>query len=213
MRWKAFILTLLLAVVAAAAPQSKRPAKLDHIKFGKCRIVSLTPTGLRSVRAGVELEARNDTSAFVLEDVKLTVFRKGKPFVEGVCGEIHVPKGKSTVRATGEFELCEDVSIITAVKVLSNPDMSEFTGDVDMTVVNSKGRRIAYSQTGVSMGSFGSTKPKDEERKTETSQTTAQTKQKDVQTAEKTTSKDSGKAPAEKSKKPKKRPWWQFWKK
>ena len=212
MRWKAFILTLLLAVVAAAAPQSKRPAKLDHIKFGKCRIVSLTPTGLRSVRAGVELEARNDTSAFVLEDVKLTVFRKGKPFVEGVCGEIHVPKGKSTVRATGEFELCEDVSIITAVKVLSNPDMSEFTGDVDMTVVNAKGRRIAYSQTGVSIGSFNDGKPKAGDQKT-TVQTGSQTAQKDVKTEEKPASKDSGKAASEKSRKPKKRPWWQFWKK
>ena len=213
MRWKAFILTLLLAVVAAAAPQSKRPAKLDHIKFGKCRIVSLTPTGLRSVRAGVELEARNDTSAFVLEDVKLTVYRKGKPFVEGFCGEINVPKGKSTVRATGEFELCDDVSVITAVKVLSNPDMSEFTGDVDMTVVNAKGRRIAYSQTGVSIGSFNDGKPKAGDQKTTTVQTGSQTAQKDVKTEEKPASKDSGKAASEKSRKPKKRPWWQFWKK
>ena len=36
-----------------------------------------------------------------------------------------------------------------------SPDMSEFTGNVDMTVVNSKGRRIAYSQQGVSIGSGG----------------------------------------------------------
>ncbi len=213
MRWKAFIFTLLLTVVALAAPQSKRPAKLEHIKFGKCRIVSMTPIGLRSVRAGVEMEARNDTSAFVLEDVKLTIYRKGKPFVEGFCGEIKVPKGSSTVRATGEFELCDDVSVLTAVKVLSNPDMSEFTGDVDMTVVNAKGRRIAYSQTGVSMGSFSGGKPKDGERKNGTVQTGTQTAQKDVKTGEKPTSKDSGKAPAEKSRKPKKRPWWQFWKK
>ena len=213
MRWKAFIITLFLAVIAVAAPQSKRPAKLEHIKFGKCRIVSMTPTGLRSVRAGVEMEARNDTSAFVLEDVKLTIYRKGKPFVEGVCGEIKVPKGSSTVRATGEFELCDDVSLLSAVKVLSNPDMSEFTGDVDMTVVNAKGRRIAYSQTGVSMGSFGSAKPKTEDQKTESVQTGSQTSQKDVKTAEKPASKDTGKAATEKSKKPKKRPWWQFWKK
>ena len=213
MRWKAFIITLFLAVIAVAAPQSKRPAKLEHIKFGKCRIVSMTPTGLRSVRAGVEMEARNDTSAFVLEDVKLTIYRKGKPFVEGVCGEIKVPKGSSTVRATGEFELCDDVSLLSAVKVLSNPDMSEFTGDVDMTVVNAKGRRIAYSQTGVSMGSFGGAKPKTGDQKTESVQTGSQTSQKDVKTTEKPASKDTGKAATEKSKKPKKRPWWQFWKK
>ena len=213
MRWKEFIITLFLAVIAVAAPQSKRPAKLDHIKFGKCRIVSMTPTGLRSVRAGIEMEARNDTSAFVLEDVKLTVYRKGKPFVEGFCGEINVPKGKSTVRATGEFELCDDVSVITAVKVLSNPDMSEFTGDVDMTVVNAKGRRIAYSQTGVSIGSFNDGKPKAGDQKTTTVQTGSQTAQKDVKTEEKPASKDSGKAASEKSRKPKKRPWWQFWKK
>lgn len=213
MRWKAFIFTLLIAVVSMAAPQSKRPAKLDHIKFGKCRIVSMTPTGLRSVRAGVEMEARNDTSAFVLEDVKLTIFRKGEPFVEGFCGEIKVPKGTSTVRATGEFELCDDVSVLTAVKVLSNPDMSEFTGNVDMTVVNAKGRRIAYSQTGVSMGSFSGSKPKAGDQKSGTVQSGSQTAQKDAKTVDKPSSKDSGKAATEKSRKPKKRPWWQFWKK
>lgn len=212
MRWKVFIVTLLLTVIAVAAPQSRRPAKLEHIKFGKCRIVSMTPTGLRSVRAGVEMETRNDTSAFVLEDVKLTIFRKGKPFVEGFCGEIKVPKGSSTVRATGEFELCDDVSLLSAVKVLSDPDMSEFTGDVDMTVVNAKGRKVAYSQQGVSMGSF-SGKPKVESRKTETAQADVRTEQKDVKTGEKASPKDSGKTAADKTKKTRKRPWWQFWKK
>jgi len=212
MRWKVFIVTLLLTVIAVAAPQPRRPAKLEHIKFGKCRIVSMTPTGLRSVRAGVEMETRNDTSAFVLEDVKLTIFRKGKPFVEGVCGEIKVPKGSSTVRATGEFELCDDVSLLSAVKVLSNPDMSEFTGDVDMTVVNAKGRRIAYSQQGVSMGSFSS-KSKTGDKKTETAQADVQTTQKDVKTGEKSSPKETGKAATDKTQKTKKRPWWQFWKK
>lgn len=202
MRWKVFILTLLLAVTAVAAPGTKRPAKLDHIKFGKCRIVSLVPTGLRSVRAGVELETKNDTTAFVLEDVKITIFRKGEPFVEGVCGEVNVPKGSSKVRATGEFELCEDVSVWEALKVLSNPDMGEFSGDVDMTVVNSKGRRIAYSQQGVSMGSFSGKKPKVEEKKPETPTTTAQTA--------KPTARETGK---QTTKQTKKRPWWQIWKK
>ena len=211
MRWKLFILTLFLAVVAVAAPQAKRSAKLDHIKFGKCRIVSMVPKGLRSVRAEVELEARNDTSAFMLEDVKLLIFRKGEPFVEGVCGDITVPKGTSKVRASGDFELCEDVSVIEAVKVLSNPDMSEFTGNVDMTVVNSKGRRIAYSQQGLSMGSGGG-KPKVDEQKKETAQKGVQAAQKDVKESAKASTKDTGKASAQKAKKTKKRPWWQFWK-
>ena len=196
MRFKVFILTLFLTVLAVAAPQTKRAAKLDHIKFGKCRIVSMVPKGLRSVRAEVELEAKNDTSAFVLEDVKLLIFRKGEPFVEGFCGEIKVPKGTSKVLASGDFELCEDVSVIEAVKVLSNPDMSEFSGNVDMTVVNAKGRRIAYSQQGLSIGSGGS-KPKTVQQKTEPAQKEVQKPQKEVK---------------ETPKKTKKRPWWQFWK-
>lgn len=204
MRFKVFILTLFLTVVAMAAPQTKRTAKLEHIKFGKCRIVSMVPKGMRSVRAEVELEARNDTSAFVLEDVKLLIFRKGEPFVEGFCGEINVPKGTSKVRASGNFELCDDVSVIEAVKVLSNPDMSEFTGNVDMTVVNAKGRRIAYSQQGLSIGSGGA-KPKAGQQKPETVQKGTQTARKDV-------AKDAGKASSAPAKKAKKRPWWQFWK-
>jgi hypothetical protein len=73
MRFKVFILTLFLTVLAVAAPQARRAAKLEHIRFGKCRIISMTPKGLRSVRAEVELEAKNDTAAFVLEDVKLLI--------------------------------------------------------------------------------------------------------------------------------------------
>ena len=57
MRFKVFILTLFLTVLAVAAPQARRAAKLEHIRFGKCRIISMTPKGLRSVRAEVELEA------------------------------------------------------------------------------------------------------------------------------------------------------------
>ena len=211
MRWKVFILTLFLTVLAVAAPQAKRSAKLQHIKFGKCRIVSMVPKGLRSVRAEIELEARNDTSAFVLEDVKMLIFRKGEPFVEGFCGEITVPKGTSKVRASGDFELCEEVSVLDAVKVLTNPDMSEFTGNVDMTVVNSKGRRIAYSQQGVSIGSGGG-KAKVDAQKKESEQKDVQTAQKDMKEGAKATTKDTGKASARKTKKAKKRPWWQFWK-
>ena len=196
MRFKVFILTLFLTVLAVAAPQARRAAKLEHIKFGKCRIVSMTPKGLRSVRAEVELEAKNDTAAFVLEDVKLLIFRKGEPFVEGFCGEIKVPRGSSKVHASGDFELCDDVSVIEALKVLNNPDMSEFSGNVDMTVVNAKGRRIAYSQQGLSMGSGGA-KPKTVQPKTEPAQKEVQADRKEVK---------------EPSKKPKKRPWWQFWK-
>ena len=61
MRLKVFILTLFLTVVAMAAPQTKRTAKLEHIKFGKCRIVSMVPKGMRSVRViGLPVQPERD---------------------------------------------------------------------------------------------------------------------------------------------------------
>lgn len=207
---KRFIIILLAVFTALSAAAGPKDA-MKHIKFGKCRIVSLVPTGLRSVRAGVELETKNDTLAFQLQDVKLMIYRKGEPFVEGVCDEISVPKGPSKVRVTGDFELCDDVSVWSAATALRNADLSEFTGDVDLTVVNAKGRKVAYSQKDVSMGSI--TGQKKTEKKADTQVATADTGSKSSAT---TTSAKPSTQKAEQpkpTKKTKKRPWWQFWKK
>ena len=204
------ILAVLTAVTAVAGPKSKDA--LRHIKFGKCRIVSLVPTGLRSVRANVEFETKNDTSAFVLQDVRLSIFRKGEPFVDGICDEVSVPKGSSKVRVSGEFELCEGVSTWSAVMALRNPDLSEFSGDVDLTVVGDKGKKVAYSQKDISIGTFGG---RDAGKKADTQVASAEGAPKSGQGEVKATEKPS----ASKSTQPKqtnqtkKRPWWQFWKK
>lgn len=196
-------LTLLTVFTLSAGPKQKNA--LSHIKFGKCKIVSFVPTGLRSVRAGIEIEAKNDTAAFQLQDVKLTVFRKGSPFVDGVCEEVTVPKGTSTLRLTGEFELCDDVSLWSAVSALRDPDLSEFTGNVDLTVVADKGRKVAYSQKNISLSSLSGRKV---EQKADGK----------VSTGNGAAKSTASPAPqkTERSKqtaKPQKRPWWQFWKK
>lgn len=197
------LLAMLTALAALAGPKQKNA--LQHIKFGKCRIVSFVPTGLRSVRASVELEAKNDTLAFTLQDVKLLVYRKGQPFVEGVCDEVTVPKGSSKVLVAGEFELCDDVSVWSAVTALRNPDLSEFTGDVDLTIVADRGRKIAWSQQGLSLGG------KPAEKKSDVQVASADGKDApSVQpSAPSATPKADNSRP---SAKPRKRPWWQFWK-
>ena len=196
-------LTLLTVVTLSAGPKQKNA--LSHIKFGKFRIVSFVPTGLRTVRAGVEIETKNDTAAFQLQDLKLTIFRKGAPFVDGVCEEVTVPKGTSKVRVTGEFELCDDVSLWSAVTALRDPDYSEFTGNVDLTVVADKGRKVAYSQKDISLSSLGGKKADQK----------ANAK---VSTSDGVTNSPAKSAPSQTDRskqtaKPKKRPWWQFWKK
>ena len=150
------LLALLMAISSLAGPKQKNA--LSHIKFGKCRIVSLVPTGLRSVRVGVEMETKNDTTAFTLQDVKMDFFRKGTPFVEGVCEEVVVPKGTSTVRLSGDFELADEVTLWSAVTSLRNADPSEFTVNVDLNVIPDKGRKIAWSQKDISVGSLAGKK-------------------------------------------------------
>lgn len=201
---------LLIALVSLAGPKQK--SALSHIKFGKCRVVSLVPTGLRSVRASLELEAKNDTSAFQLQDVKLTIFRKGEPFADGSCDGFSVPKGTSKVNLTGEFELCDNMSLWSAVTALRNPDLSEFTGDVDLTVVVDKGRKVAWSQKGISIGDLaGKSTDKKDDKKTDSRVSTADT-------PASTSAKQAGEPVPQKPNQPKqttkkKRPWWQFWKK
>lgn len=222
MGWKRFILTLLAVVsihgYAAAGPDTKDA--LGHLKFGKCRIVSFIPTSMRSAKAGLELETRNDTSAFRLQDVKITVYRSGQPFVEGVCGEVSVPKGTSKVRVSGEFDLCDEVSAWSALMAIRDSDLSDFTGDLSMTVVSQKGRKIAYSQKNLSMDSFGGRLT---DRKTSETVASvdgnAKTGVEEISVPEtgtkpslKTADKPSSQK-ANKTKKTRKRRWWQFWKK
>jgi hypothetical protein len=205
------LLTLLMTLVCLAGPKQKDA--LSHVKFGKWRIVSLVPTGLRSMRVGVEMEAKNDTTAFMLQDVKMDFFRKGKPFVEGVCEEIVVPKGTSTVRLSGDFELADEVSLWSAVTSLKNADPSEFTVNVDLNVISSKGRKIAWSQNDISVGSLaGKKSDKKTDRKTDGEEVSM------ADTPASTTAKPAGKPASQNADQPKqttkkKRPWWQFWKK
>ena len=194
------------ALVCLAGPKQK--SALSHIKFGKCRIVSLVPTGLRSVRVGVEMEAKNDTAAFKLQDVKMLIFRKGAPFVEGVCEEVTVPKGSSTVRLSGDFELAEEVTLWSAVTALRNSDLSEFTANVDLNVISEKGRKIAWSQKDIAVSSLSGKKTG---KKADGQVST-------VDTPASTAAKPAGKPAQQNADQPrqttkKKRPWWQFWKK
>lgn len=218
MRCKRLIITFLslLATLAVLAGPKPKDA-LSHIKFGKCRIVSIVPTGLRSVRAGVELETRNDTSAFTLQDVKLAIFRKGEPFAEGVCEEVSVPKGASKVHVTGVFELYDEVSLWSAVSVLRNPDLSEFTGNVDLTVVSAKGKKYAYSEKDLSLGSLGvRTAERKADVKVASSDGKVPSGKEQVSVPDKrteATAKPADPPAAPKQKKARKRPWWQFWKK
>ena len=202
-------MAVLLLLSAAAKPKNA----LSHIKFGKCRIVSVMPTGLRSVRAGVEMEARNDTTAFLLQDVRLAIFRKGEPFAAGVCDEISVPKGTSTVRITGEFELDDAVSLWSAVTALRNADLSEYTGNVDLTVVPGKGRKVAYSQQNLSLSSLGRLKatPKPATESEPQAVPAPEAPKTAAQPAEQPAT-PKAEQPKQTTK-PKKRPWWQFWKK
>ena len=195
-----------MALVCLAGPKQK--GALSHIKFGKCRIVSLVPTGLRSVRVGVEMETKNDTTAFTLQDVKMDFFRKGTPFVEGVCEEVVVPKGTSTVRLSGDFELADEVTLWSAVTSLRNADPSEFSVNVDLNVIPDKGRKIAWSQKDISVATLVGKKT---DKKTGGQVSTADT-------PASTAAKPAGKPASQKADQPKqttkkKRPWWQFWKK
>lgn len=202
-----------MALACLAGPKQKDA--LSHVKFGKCRIVSLVPTGLRSVRIGVEMETKNDTSAFTLQDVKMDIFRKGAPFVEGVCEEVIVPKGTSTVRLTGDFELAEEVTLWSAVTTLKNADPSDYTANVDLNVIPDKGRKVAWSQKDINIGSLASKKSdkKDDKKADKKADTQVSTADTPASTAAKPADKPaSQKAAQPKQTTKKKRPWWQFWK-
>lgn len=143
-------LLLFFALVSAAPAQ----AQLSKLHFGKYKIAAIRPQGFTSASGAVEVEVTNDSTAFDMRNITGVVYRNGKPFVQGVCQDLHVPAGSTTVRAEGMVSLCPGVSVWSLLGLLFTFDINEFTGDIEMNIINNKGQSERYEKKGFSIAAL-----------------------------------------------------------
>ena len=143
------LLLALVAILALSVPSAQ--AQLSRLKFGKYRITSIVPSSFRSVRGSVEVTVTNDTTSFLMKDITGIIYRNGEPFVEGVCSDVRVVKGTSTVEPVGTVRICEGVSVWSVLRCMVDLNIEEFTGDLSMTLIDAKGHTRPLKKEGVSV--------------------------------------------------------------
>ena len=143
-------LLLFFSLVFAAPAQ----AQLSKLHFGKYRIAAIRPQGFTSASGAIEVEVTNDSTAFDMRDISGVIYRNGKPFVQGVCQDLHVSPGSSVVRAEGMVSLCQGVSVWSLLGLLFSFDINEFTGDIEMNIHHAKGGVERYEKKGFSVAAL-----------------------------------------------------------
>ena len=141
----------LAALLLLLGPMPETWAQMKKLKVKDFTVKSVTPKGLRTVEATVELELVNAGNPLRLQDVDMTVYHGQKPYVTGTCTEIQVPAGTSAQKAHGTFQLSEGVSLWEALRALMDPELREYTADLSLTALGEKGFNQSYNVAGISI--------------------------------------------------------------
>ena len=151
-------LLLLAAFLLAVLPAS---AQMSQLRFRGFEVKSVVPTGFRTVRATVEVELVNGGGkAFEMNDIALTIYRDGKPFVTGECPSIPVEKGDSVVKAVGSFRLADGVSLFSALRSVMNIKLDEYSADVTLTALGDNGHDQDFMLKGFSVAKAAKSRKK-----------------------------------------------------
>ena len=148
---------LIFALLLAALPAS---AQMSKLRFRDFEVKSVLPTGLRTVRATVELDMANRGKAMELTDVDLTIYRNGKAYVTGTCPSIPVEAGASVVKAVGTFRLAEGVSLFSVLRTMLNINLKEYSADVSLTALGDDGKEQDFMLKGFSVSKLAKSRRK-----------------------------------------------------
>ena len=129
-------------------------AQLSNLHFGGYSITSIRPHSFSSVGGSVKVTVRNDTTAFVMQDINGKIYKLGTPMVQGHAADVSVPRGLSEVSVSGEASLCEGVGIWTILRCLIGFNINDYTADVSMTVIDEEGHTRIFVEEGMSVAAI-----------------------------------------------------------
>ena len=110
-------------------------SNIQGIKVTACSIESITPIGLRGVRAELAIVVENPALQFALSDIKGFVYYKGKLFVEYLAEPILVKRHTVAVYPLkGEVRLAPDVSLGTLLSLARGYDLADFSVDIQARI-------------------------------------------------------------------------------
>lgn len=134
-RFLAIVLAVLMSVGTMDA------VSLRKIKIVDYSVKSIRPQGLRAINGVIEFKFVNSGRRDVdVREVKGTLYTSdNKVFAIGVCENVLIAKGASTVPVTGVATLGDGVSILELLKRL-NFDPKDYTVDISISTANRRGK-------------------------------------------------------------------------
>ena len=110
--------------------------KIEDIRITSARLVQITPSGLRGVKAIVEVGVDNPSMTFTVSDISGTVYYKGARYVDFEAAEPIVVKKKTSELHTVEVDgrVSDGVSLLSVLSLARNFDMNQVSVDIEASV-------------------------------------------------------------------------------
>lgn len=153
MEKKVFKFILNLIVLGLAAVSLSGCQNIKDIKITSCRLVSLSPRGLRSADAVLEIGVDNPASAFTISDLKGEIFRDSGVAATFSAGTVNVEGKKEGVYdfpCTAALD--GSVSLMELAALASSRDLSGYKVNIEFNVAvgNGKSRKMQFDNIEIS---------------------------------------------------------------
>lgn len=153
MKSRHLILPLLLTLLLFVLPSAGRHP-LAGLALTGYSIQSVRPSSFRSLAGSVTVKVKNTGKQRSLRNVSAVLYRGGQKVASGRCSDLVFPAGASETGVTGQVQLADGVSLLTAVQAALSFTPSEYTADVVCSIVDADGRAETFVRRGIPLGNY-----------------------------------------------------------
>lgn len=147
-RKSSFILILLAAVCLAAC------GKISEISVTSCKLVSLSPSGLRAADGVIAIGIHNPSMTFSITDMQGRLYHKGKAVADFSAEDFSVEKHSDEIyNVKGHASLVEGVSLFSLLSLVTDRNLEDYTVDVSAKV-KAKGLHKKYKESNIPLSSL-----------------------------------------------------------
>ncbi len=128
--------------------------KIKDISITSCDILSISPSGLRSLNGVFLVGIHNPVFKFAVSDIQGTVYHKGTAIIDFTANGFEVQKKSDDKhRISGIAELRPEISLLSALALLKDLNADSYTVDVSARV-KAEGIKMTISRKGMPLSSF-----------------------------------------------------------
>lgn len=132
----------------------RRLRKIKDISITSCDIVSISPSGLRSLNGVFLVGIHNPVFKFAVSDIQGTVYHQGTAIIDFTANGFEVQKKSDDKhRISGIAELRPEISLLSALALLKDLNADSYTVDVSARV-KAEGIKMTISRKDMPLSTF-----------------------------------------------------------